>query len=89
MSARVSLRGMLKLIRVDTLRRVHNVGILEERLICGTIYAHVYILINIVIVRFGIFLQTMLPPVCCSDRASTSGAGGRGFDHRSGHTNDF
>ena len=25
MSARVSQRGMLKLIRVDTLRRVHNV----------------------------------------------------------------
>ena len=33
MSARVSLRGMLKLIRVDTLRRVHNVGFLAERLI--------------------------------------------------------
>ena len=28
MSVRVSLRGMLRLIRVDTLRRVHIVGIL-------------------------------------------------------------
>ena len=32
MSDRVSLRGMLMLIRVDTLRRVHNVGFLVERL---------------------------------------------------------
>ena len=28
MSIRVSLRGMLRLIRVDTLRRVHHVGFL-------------------------------------------------------------
>ena len=33
MSARVSLRGMLRLIRVDTLRRFHNVGFLVKRLI--------------------------------------------------------
>ena len=32
MSVRVSLRGMLKLNRVDTLRRVHNVGFLAGRL---------------------------------------------------------
>ena len=32
MSVRVNLRGMLRLIRVDTLRRVHNVGFLAERL---------------------------------------------------------
>ena len=34
----VSLRGMLKLIRFDTLRRVHNVGFLAGRLIFGFIY---------------------------------------------------
>ena len=33
MSVRVSLRGMLRLIRVDTLRRAHNVGFLAGRLI--------------------------------------------------------
>ena len=33
MSVRASLRGMLSLIRVDTVRRIHNVGILAERLI--------------------------------------------------------
>ena len=33
MSIRVSLRGMLKLIRDDTLRRVHNVCFLAGRLI--------------------------------------------------------
>ena len=33
-SVRVSLRGMLRLIRVDTLRRVHNVGFLAGRLKC-------------------------------------------------------
>ena len=33
-SIRVSLRGMLRLFRFDTLRRVHNVGFLVERLIC-------------------------------------------------------
>ena len=32
-SFRVSLRGMLRLIRVDTLRIVHNVGFPVERLI--------------------------------------------------------
>ena len=32
MSVRVSLRGMLKLIRVDSLRRAHNVGFLAGRL---------------------------------------------------------
>ena len=31
-SARISLCGMLRLIRVYTLRRVHNVGFLVERL---------------------------------------------------------
>ena len=34
MSVRVSLRGILRLIRVDTLRRIHNVGFLVERFIC-------------------------------------------------------
>ena len=33
MSVRVSLRGMLNPIRVDTSRRLHNVGFLAERLI--------------------------------------------------------
>ena len=32
MSVRVNLRGMLRLIRVDTLSRVHNVGFLVTRL---------------------------------------------------------
>ena len=32
MSIRVSLRGMLRLTRVDTLRRVHNVGFSAGRL---------------------------------------------------------
>ena len=32
MSIRVSLRDMLKLIRVDTLRRIHNFGFLAGRL---------------------------------------------------------
>ena len=30
MSVNVSLRGMFRLIRVDTLRRVHTVGVLVE-----------------------------------------------------------
>ena len=33
MYVRIILRGMLKLIRVDTLRRVHTVGFLAGRLI--------------------------------------------------------
>ena len=33
MSIRLSLRGMLMLIRVDTFRRVHNVGFRAGRLI--------------------------------------------------------
>ena len=33
MSIRISLRGMLRLIWVDTLRRDHNVGFLEGQLI--------------------------------------------------------
>ena len=33
MSAWISLRSMLRVIRVDILRRVHNVGFLVERLI--------------------------------------------------------
>ena len=36
MSARISLRGMIRLIRVDVLRRDHNVGFLAERLTLGT-----------------------------------------------------
>ena len=32
MSIRVSLRGMHRLMRVDTLRKVHTVGFLVERL---------------------------------------------------------
>ena len=35
MSVRVSLRGMLRLSWVDTLRIDHNVGFLTERLICS------------------------------------------------------
>ena len=34
MSDRISLRGLRKLIWFDTLRRVHNVGFLVERLKC-------------------------------------------------------
>ena len=39
MSVRVSLRGMFRLIRDDTLRRGHNVGFLAGRLIslCSTL----------------------------------------------------
>ena len=37
MSVRVSLRGMLRLIRVDTLRSVYNVGFLAERLKCRSV----------------------------------------------------
>ena len=33
MSVQVSQRGMLRLIQIDTLRRLHNVGFLVERLI--------------------------------------------------------
>ena len=33
MSVRVSLRGMLRLIRVDTLRRVNNVGFLAAHIV--------------------------------------------------------
>ena len=36
MSIRVILRGMLRLILVDTLRRVQNVGFLAARLKCFT-----------------------------------------------------
>ena len=32
MSVRVSLRGMLRLVRVDILRRVHNVGFSRDGL---------------------------------------------------------
>ena len=38
MSIRVSLRGMLRLIRVDILRRVHTVGFLAGRLNCITAF---------------------------------------------------
>ena len=40
MSVRVSLSRMLRLIRVDTFRRVHNIGFLVERLIsvAGDLY---------------------------------------------------
>ena len=34
MSIRVSLLGMLRPIRVDTLRKFHNVGFIAGRLIC-------------------------------------------------------
>ena len=34
LSVRVSLRGIFRLIRADTLRRVHNVGFLVGRLLC-------------------------------------------------------
>ena len=43
MSIRVSLRGMLRLIRGDTLRKVHNAGFLVQRLMYCEI---VNILIN-------------------------------------------
>ena len=33
-SAPISLRGLLRLIWVDTLRRVHNIGFLAERIKC-------------------------------------------------------
>ena len=35
-ACRVSLRDMLRLIWIDTLRRVHNVGFLADRLNCKT-----------------------------------------------------
>ena len=31
MSSRISLRGLFRLIRLDSLRIVHNVGLLDER----------------------------------------------------------
>ena len=40
MSIRVSLRCMLRLIRVDTLLRVHNVGFLAGRLLCILTVSH-------------------------------------------------
>ena len=40
MSIRRSLRGMLRLIRVDTLRRVQKVCILAGRLICRRCLTH-------------------------------------------------
>ena len=42
MFVRVSLRGILKQIRVDTLRRVHNDGFLEERLSWNCCHSHMY-----------------------------------------------
>ena len=39
MSVRISLYNMLRLVRTDTLRRVHNVGFLVERLI---LYKYLY-----------------------------------------------
>ena len=47
MFVRISLRGMLRLIRVDTLRTVHNVGFLLERLIFQSLL-YLYILLLIV-----------------------------------------
>ena len=38
MSIRVSLCGMLRLIRVDTLRRIYNVDFLLRRLICNILH---------------------------------------------------
>ena len=46
MYIRVSLRGMLMLIRIDTLRRVHNLGFLAGRLILfpkSSTYIHKYL----------------------------------------------
>ena len=37
LSVRVSLRNILRLIRVDALRRVHNVGFLAGRLMSHSI----------------------------------------------------
>ena len=42
MSARISLRGLRRLIWVDTLRRSHNVGFLAERL--NYLFMMIYIL---------------------------------------------
>ena len=38
----VSLRGMLMLIRVDILRRVHNVGFIAGRLNYDDRYSHLF-----------------------------------------------
>ena len=45
MSVRINLRGMLRLIRVDHLRGVHNVGLLVGRLIYK-LYKHAYFFIK-------------------------------------------
>ena len=41
---RISLCDMLRLIRVDTLRRFHNVGFLVGRLICCLSWYSMYLL---------------------------------------------
>ena len=46
-SVRVSLRCMLRLIRVDTLRRVHTVSFLADRLICKQTFVHQITLLKI------------------------------------------
>ena len=52
MSIRVSLCGMLRLIRVDTLRNVHNVGFLARRLIYVYIRGSIPAVINNQLIQF-------------------------------------
>ena len=57
-SARISLRGMRRLIWVDTLRRSHNVGFLAERLNClavKTIFFRKVVISNIYTLNAGSF----------------------------------
>ena len=61
MSVRVSLRGMLRLIRVDTLRRVHNVDFLAERLmysvIVSVLVATIVInMVSLVSPKYGVYI---------------------------------
>ena len=63
MYIRVSLRGMLRLIRVDTLRRVHNVGFLAGRL---------NLLIHIFQVRTYFVYEVLLAVCLYDDKMSTA-----------------
>ena len=54
MYVRISLRGMLRLVQVDTLRRVHNVGFLVEWL---TYIYIIYVLTITILVGYLVKLK--------------------------------
>ena len=59
MSVRVSLRGMLKLVQIDTLRRFHNVGFLLNGL-----YVFHYLCVSIVLNNLGAIICKYLQNYC-------------------------